>query len=149
MDNPNITMEEYTRLEKENALKFGKVYNWETAKYGKVWYDEDINDLRSVETEFPAVVFNDKLTFEETLLCEPKVSSLNNNEIDFRISFDDSDDEDYTDLAEKSTMLVKNLRSGILKCWSLETLRRLFNTILLNKSTWRIYRANSRGVFSF
>nr|GEW39286.1 hypothetical protein [Tanacetum cinerariifolium] len=28
--------------------------------------------------------------------CEPTVSSLNDNEIDFRISFDESDDEDYT-----------------------------------------------------
>ncbi|GKE73042.1 hypothetical protein Tco_1535083, partial [Tanacetum coccineum] len=30
--------------------------------------------------------------------CEPTVSSLNNDEIDFRISFDESDDEDCTDL---------------------------------------------------
>ncbi|GKC46945.1 hypothetical protein Tco_1064667 [Tanacetum coccineum] len=34
----------------------------------------------------------------------------------------------------------------ILKCWSLETSRWLFNTILLINSTWRIYRANIRGV---
>nr|GEX23221.1 putative retrotransposon Orf1 [Tanacetum cinerariifolium] len=56
MDDPNITMEEYIRLEEENARKHGKVFNWETAKY---------------------------------------VSSLN-DEINFRVSFDDSDDEDYT-----------------------------------------------------
>nr|GEX56685.1 hypothetical protein [Tanacetum cinerariifolium] len=30
------------------------------------------------------------------LSCEPTISSLNNNEIDFRVSFDESDDEDYT-----------------------------------------------------
>ncbi|GJT51147.1 hypothetical protein Tco_0977304 [Tanacetum coccineum] len=37
MDNPNITMEEYIRLEeKEKARQRGKVYNWETAKYGKI-----------------------------------------------------------------------------------------------------------------
>ncbi|GJZ81127.1 hypothetical protein Tco_0646121 [Tanacetum coccineum] len=53
MDDPNITMEEYIRLEEEKAQKHGKVFNWETAKYGKIWYDEDIHDLRSVETEFP------------------------------------------------------------------------------------------------
>ncbi|GJZ71940.1 hypothetical protein Tco_0635791 [Tanacetum coccineum] len=53
-------------------------------------------DLRSVETEFPAIVFNDELSSEKTLSCESTVSSLNNNEIDFRISFDESDDEDYT-----------------------------------------------------
>ncbi|GJX32223.1 hypothetical protein Tco_0242078, partial [Tanacetum coccineum] len=95
MDYPNITMEEYIRLEEEKARRRGKVFNWETAKYGRIWYDEDIHDLRSVETEFPAIVFNDNLTSNETLSCEPTVSSLNNNEIDFRISFDESDNEDY------------------------------------------------------
>ncbi|GJS85850.1 hypothetical protein Tco_0752391 [Tanacetum coccineum] len=34
----------------------------------------------------------------------------------------------------------------ILKYWSLETSRRLFNIILLNKSSWRIYRENIKGV---
>ncbi|GJY69830.1 hypothetical protein Tco_0472812 [Tanacetum coccineum] len=96
MDDPNITMKEYIRLEEEKARKRRKVFNWETAKYGRIWYDEDIRDLRSVETEFPAIIFNDNLTSNETLSCEPTVSSLNDNEIDFRISFDESDDEDYT-----------------------------------------------------
>ncbi|GJY14738.1 hypothetical protein Tco_0385160 [Tanacetum coccineum] len=58
MDDPNITMEEYIRLEEEKAHR-------------------------------RATVFND------TLMSEPTVSSLN-NEIDFRISFDESEDEDYT-----------------------------------------------------
>ncbi|GJW44876.1 hypothetical protein Tco_0073675 [Tanacetum coccineum] len=95
MDDPNITMEEYIRLEEEKASKRGKVFNWETAKYGRIWYDEDVHDLRSVENIFPAIVFNDSLTSDETLSCEPTVSSLN-DEIDFRILFDDSDYEDYT-----------------------------------------------------
>ncbi|GJV88382.1 hypothetical protein Tco_1532320 [Tanacetum coccineum] len=95
MDDPNITMEEYIRLEEEKARRRGKVYNWETATYGKIWDNEDVHDLGSVETEFPAIVFNDTLTSEATLSCEPTVSSLN-NEIEFRISFDESDDEDYT-----------------------------------------------------
>ncbi|GKF29335.1 hypothetical protein Tco_0095677, partial [Tanacetum coccineum] len=95
MDDPNITMEEYIRLEEEKDRRRGKVYNWETVTYGKIWYDEDVYDLRSVETEFPAIVFNDSLTFKETPSCEPTVSPLNDNKIDFRISFDKSDDEDY------------------------------------------------------
>nr|GEZ90081.1 hypothetical protein [Tanacetum cinerariifolium] len=65
MDDPNITMEEYIRLEEEKARR-------------------------------RAIVFNDSLTFEVTLTCEPTVSSLNDNKVDFRISFDESDDEDYT-----------------------------------------------------
>ncbi|GKA60811.1 hypothetical protein Tco_0760218, partial [Tanacetum coccineum] len=72
MDDPNMTMEEYIRLEEEKARRRGKVYNLETATY----------------------VFNDTLTSEAALSCEPTVSSLNNDEIDFRISFDESDDED-------------------------------------------------------
>ncbi|GKC22382.1 hypothetical protein Tco_1024532, partial [Tanacetum coccineum] len=56
----------------------------------------NVHNLRSVEIEFSAIVFNDKLTSEEALSCEPMVSPLNDNEIDFRISFDKSDDEDYT-----------------------------------------------------
>ncbi|GJT97198.1 hypothetical protein Tco_1092716 [Tanacetum coccineum] len=60
MDNPNITMEDYIRLEEEKAQKYGKVFNWETAKYGKICFDDDIHDLRSVEIEFPAIVFNDE-----------------------------------------------------------------------------------------
>ncbi|GJX10054.1 hypothetical protein Tco_0199913 [Tanacetum coccineum] len=63
MDDPNITMEEYIRLEEEKT------------------YRRD---------------FNDKLTSEIALLYEPMVSPLNDNQMDFRIPFDESDDEDYT-----------------------------------------------------
>ncbi|GKC19909.1 hypothetical protein Tco_1022059 [Tanacetum coccineum] len=63
MDDPNISMEEYIRLEEEKACRR---------------------------------VFNDSLTSEVALSCEPTVSTFNDNKIDFRISFDESDDEDYT-----------------------------------------------------
>ncbi|GKB18556.1 hypothetical protein Tco_0852479 [Tanacetum coccineum] len=115
MDDPNITMEEYIRLEEEKARRRGKVYNWETATYGKIWYDEDVHDLRSVETEFPAIVFNDSLTFEETPSCEPTVSPLNDNKIDFRISFDESDDEDYTVIYDKNSFSYKIIYVNDLK----------------------------------
>ncbi|GJY34729.1 hypothetical protein Tco_0419198 [Tanacetum coccineum] len=94
MDDPNIIMEEYIRLEEEKAHRHGKVYNWETTTYGKIWDNEDVHNLGSVETKFPTIVFNDTLTSEAALSYEPMVSSLNNDEIDFRISFDESDDED-------------------------------------------------------
>ncbi|GJV15316.1 hypothetical protein Tco_1360639 [Tanacetum coccineum] len=115
MDDPNITMEEYIRLEEEKACRRGKVYNWETAKYGKIWYDEDVHDLRSVETEFLAIVFNDKLTSEEALSCEPTISPLNDNEIDFRISFDESDDEDYMVIFDKNSFSYKIISVNDLK----------------------------------
>ncbi|GJR32970.1 hypothetical protein Tco_1109202 [Tanacetum coccineum] len=98
MDDLNITMKEYIRLEEEKVCRRGKVYNWETAKYGKIGYDEDIQDLRSFETEFPAIVFNDALTSKVMLSCEPTVSPFNDHKIDFRTSFNESDDEDYTNI---------------------------------------------------
>ncbi|GJZ13322.1 retrotransposon protein, putative, ty1-copia subclass [Tanacetum coccineum] len=51
MRRPTLTMEEYIRFEEEKAQKRRKVFNWETAKYGKIWYDENIYDLRSVDVE--------------------------------------------------------------------------------------------------
>ncbi|GJT93067.1 hypothetical protein Tco_1081912 [Tanacetum coccineum] len=114
MDDPNITMEEYIRLEEEKTQKHGKVFNWETAKYGRIWYDEDVHDFRSVETEFPAIAFNDQISSEETLSYEPTVSSLN-DEINFRISFDDSDDEDYTVVFDKNSFSYKIISTNDLK----------------------------------
>ncbi|GJS89219.1 hypothetical protein Tco_0771855 [Tanacetum coccineum] len=72
MDDPNITMEEYIRLEEEKACRRVKCIT------GKL------------------LLFDDTFTSQATLSCEPTVSPLNDNEIDFRISFDESDDEDYT-----------------------------------------------------
>ncbi|GKC82273.1 hypothetical protein Tco_1137990 [Tanacetum coccineum] len=110
MEDLNITIEEYIRLEKEKAQKRGKVFNWETAKYGRIWYDEDVHDLRSLETEFPAIIFNDKLTSNETLSCEPTEPSERNDNVGG---------------------VFINLE--ILKCWSLEIPRRLFNTLFVHE----------------
>ncbi|GJU79321.1 hypothetical protein Tco_1276391 [Tanacetum coccineum] len=107
MDDPNITM--------EKARRHGKVYNWETDKYGKIWYDKDVHDLRSVETKFPAIVFNDKLSSKKILSCEPTISPLNDNEIEFRISFDESDDEDYTIIYDKNSFSSKIISVNNLK----------------------------------
>ncbi|GJT44055.1 hypothetical protein Tco_0952770 [Tanacetum coccineum] len=86
---------------------------YETAKYGKIWCDDDIHDLRSVKTEFPAIAFNDNVS-SEILSCEPMISSLN-DEIDFRISFDDSDDEDYTVIFEKNSFSYIKISTNDLK----------------------------------
>ncbi|GKB19130.1 hypothetical protein Tco_0853053 [Tanacetum coccineum] len=98
MDDPNITMEEYIRLETEKALRKGKVYNKETATYGKIRYDEDVHFLRSVEREFPTIVYNDVLTSELELSCEPTVSPHHIDKVNWKIeiSLSDFDDENYT-----------------------------------------------------
>ncbi|GJW91551.1 dihydrolipoyl dehydrogenase, mitochondrial-like protein [Tanacetum coccineum] len=64
--------------------------------------------FRSFKTVFPAIVFNDNLTSDETPSCEPTINSPNDNEIDFRISFDESDDEDYT-------ILIKSQPGEVVK----------------------------------
>ncbi|GKB98462.1 hypothetical protein Tco_0984599 [Tanacetum coccineum] len=61
MDDPNITMEEYIRLEEEKARRHGEMFN-----------------------------------------CTP-----NENKIDFRISLDESDDEDYTVIFDENSFSYK------------------------------------------
>ncbi|GJT78788.1 putative mitochondrial protein [Tanacetum coccineum] len=88
MDDPNITMKEYIRLEEEKARRRGKVYNWETATYGKIWDNEDVHDLGSVKIEFPAIVFNGTLTSEATLSCEPTPTVSYFDDLDFFKDFE-------------------------------------------------------------
>nr|GEW61367.1 hypothetical protein [Tanacetum cinerariifolium] len=108
-------MEEYIGPEEEKARRCDEVYNWETATYGKIWYDEDVHDLRYVETEFPAIVFDDAFTSEVAPSYEPKVSPFNDNKIDFRISFDESDDEDYTVIYDENSFSYKIISVNDLK----------------------------------
>nr|GEX26324.1 hypothetical protein [Tanacetum cinerariifolium] len=115
MDDPNITMKEYIRLEEEKARRHGKVYNWETATYDRIWDDDEVHNLRSVETKVPAIVFDDMFTYHAAFSCEPTVSPLNDNEIDFRILFDESDDEDYTVIFDKNSFSYKRISVDDLK----------------------------------
>nr|GEX76504.1 hypothetical protein [Tanacetum cinerariifolium] len=61
--------------------------------------------IRLKEEKARRRVFNDTLTSDEALSCEPTVSPLNNN--DFRISFGESDDEDYTVIYDKKSLSYK------------------------------------------
>ncbi|GJR26132.1 hypothetical protein Tco_1102364 [Tanacetum coccineum] len=107
MDDPNMTMEEYIKLEEEKSHRPGRVFNWQTAIYEKIRVDEDLHDLRSVETEFPSIVINDIFASHNALSSESKVSTPINDEIDFRISFDESDDEDYAIICDKNSFSYK------------------------------------------
>ncbi|GKE42075.1 hypothetical protein Tco_1469359, partial [Tanacetum coccineum] len=57
MDNPNITMEEYIKLQEEKDMRLGEMFNWQTTTYGKreYWDDEDYS-FTKFDTEFPAIV---------------------------------------------------------------------------------------------
>ncbi|GJU51070.1 hypothetical protein Tco_1220625 [Tanacetum coccineum] len=116
MDDPNITMKEYIRLEEVKAQTHGRTFNWQTAMFGKVKYYEDEDDcFTDFETEFPAIVFDNTFTFDTALPCEPMVSSTNKNKIDFIISLDKSDDEDYTVIFEENSFSYKIIYVNDLK----------------------------------
>ncbi|GKD54867.1 hypothetical protein Tco_1288254 [Tanacetum coccineum] len=114
MDDLNITMLEYIRLQEEKAQRAGQTFNWQTVIHGKVKYYEDEYDcFTNFESEFPAIVFGD--TYVATLSCEPTVSPLNDNKIDFRISFDESDDENYTVIYDENSFSYKIISVNDLK----------------------------------
>ncbi|GJS53674.1 hypothetical protein Tco_0627036 [Tanacetum coccineum] len=108
------------------------MFNWETATFGKVenYEDEDDcfidfktefpaivfdNTFIDFETKFPAIVFDNTLTSDTTLLCAPTVSPPNKNKIDFRISLDESDDEDYTIIFDENSFSYKIISINDLK----------------------------------
>ncbi|GJX06571.1 hypothetical protein Tco_0194503 [Tanacetum coccineum] len=67
MDDPNITMEEYIRLKEEKAHRRGKVYNWETAKYGYEHVDANFFPLLSINMmskRFYNSIMKDTLEFK-------------------------------------------------------------------------------------
>ncbi|GKB42806.1 hypothetical protein Tco_0887748 [Tanacetum coccineum] len=77
--------------------------------------DPNITMEESVETEFPAIVFDDEFTSKVTHSSEPTLSSLNDNEIDFRISYDNSDDKDYMVIFDKNSFSYKIIYANDLK----------------------------------
>ncbi|GJZ99917.1 hypothetical protein Tco_0672468 [Tanacetum coccineum] len=148
MNDPNITMEEYIRLEEEKAQSRGETFNWQTTTFGRIrhYYEEERftnfeeefsaivlgkikgnlfdseqggimgeydDEREDFETEFPAIVFNN--TSDTTPPCEPTVRPLNENQIDYRISLDESDDEDYTVIFDENSFSYKIISVNDLK----------------------------------
>ncbi|GJS93435.1 hypothetical protein Tco_0800403 [Tanacetum coccineum] len=87
MDDPNITMMEY--------------------------FEDEDNSFMNLDTEYPAIIFDD--TSDAALSWEPMVSPLDNNEIDFNISFDESDDEDYMVVFDENSFSCKIIYVDNLK----------------------------------
>ncbi|GJR09867.1 hypothetical protein Tco_0792519 [Tanacetum coccineum] len=83
--------------------------------YGKIRIDDDLHDLSFVEVEFPAIVINDAFAPQDALQCKSQVSTPFNDEIDFRISFDEFDDEDYTIIYDKNLFFYKMISVNNLK----------------------------------
>ncbi|GKB32758.1 hypothetical protein Tco_0872159 [Tanacetum coccineum] len=116
MDDPKITMEEYIQLMADKARGRDKTFNLETATYGKV-YCEDLDSFTDFETDFLAIVYNDASTSNQNVSSEPTISIYNaiKADIDFRISFSDSEDEDYTFIYNKDSSSYKLILVNDLK----------------------------------
>ncbi|GKE62793.1 hypothetical protein Tco_1513160, partial [Tanacetum coccineum] len=77
--------------------------------------DDDLRDLSSVEAEFPAIVINDAFAPQDALQCKSQVSTPFNDEIYFRVSFEESDDEDYIIICNKNSFSYKMFSINNLK----------------------------------
>nr|GEY31873.1 hypothetical protein [Tanacetum cinerariifolium] len=85
---------EYIRLEEEKARRHGQTFDWQTATFRNVKHYDDEDDCSiDFNTEFPAIVFDNTI-----ILFEPNVCPPNERKLDFKISLDEFDDEDYTRL---------------------------------------------------
>ncbi|GJX18363.1 hypothetical protein Tco_0219195 [Tanacetum coccineum] len=150
MDDPNITMEEYIRLEEEKVQSRGETFNWQTATFGRIrhYYEEEsftnfeakfsaiifgntnttLSDTKqgmimgeydaereNSEIEFLAIVLNNTSMFDATPSYEPTVSPPDENKIDFRISLDESDDEDYMVIFYENSFSYKIISVSDLK----------------------------------
>ncbi|GJS32884.1 hypothetical protein Tco_0531266 [Tanacetum coccineum] len=85
------------------------------AMYGKVRLCENI-EYRDFKTDFPAIIYDDALTTDHEFPHRyTTVRPLDNNEMDFRISLDESDDEDYICIYDKSSFSYKLIYVNDLK----------------------------------
>ncbi|GJX44044.1 hypothetical protein Tco_0260720 [Tanacetum coccineum] len=66
MDDPNITMEEYIKLQAKKAQRRGRTFNWQNATYGKIYCD-DLDFFTYFEADYPAIVYDDALTSNENV----------------------------------------------------------------------------------
>ncbi|GKA02715.1 hypothetical protein Tco_0675496 [Tanacetum coccineum] len=80
-----------------------------TCMYGKGRYFKDIDYFKDFENEFSAIVYKDALTSDPKVSSEPTVSAhyVKKVDFDFVISFDESDDEDYTFAYDKNSFSYK------------------------------------------
>ncbi|GJV90797.1 hypothetical protein Tco_1538610 [Tanacetum coccineum] len=87
MDDPNITMEEYIRLEEEKARRRAIAFN-DTLIFEDytptVSCFDDLDFFKDFESEFLAIVYNDPLTSKSDFLIEPTVSPQHIDEFNLK-----------------------------------------------------------------
>nr|GEZ01827.1 hypothetical protein [Tanacetum cinerariifolium] len=127
MEDLNITMEKYIKIEEEKARRQGRTFNWQTTTYGKIEYYENEDDsFTKLKTKYTAIVFddtsdstlmgtyaknrfeneNDKINTPSSLSPEPTIGYI--DDLDF---FKDFKNEfpsiSYNDLMSKSDPLIE------------------------------------------
>ncbi|GJU46247.1 hypothetical protein Tco_1203513 [Tanacetum coccineum] len=102
MNDPNITMEEYIILEEEKAQSCGETFNWKTATFGRIrnYYEEE--RFTDFEEEFSAIIFG-------------KIKGNSFDSEQGGISFEESDDEDYTVIFNENSFSYKIIFVNDLK----------------------------------
>ncbi|GJS98042.1 hypothetical protein Tco_0819212 [Tanacetum coccineum] len=112
MDDPNITMEEYIKLQAEKAQQRSQMFNWETATYGMIYCD-NLNFCTDFEADFPAIVYNDALASNENVSSEPTINMalLPRDQRHFflkfkRLEYTDADITDFEDRGLTDEMTV-------------------------------------------
>ncbi|GJW56776.1 hypothetical protein Tco_0103507 [Tanacetum coccineum] len=83
----------------------------------EIVYCDDLDSFTDFETNFPSIVYNDASTSNQNVSSEPTVSIYNaiKADIDFHISFSDSEDEDYTFIYTKDSSSYKFIPVNDLK----------------------------------
>ncbi|GJY61150.1 retrovirus-related pol polyprotein from transposon TNT 1-94 [Tanacetum coccineum] len=104
-------MEEYIQLMADKARGHDQTFNC-----------DDLDSFTDFETDFPAIVYNDASTSNQNISSEPTPSIYNaiKSNIEFYISFSDSEDEDYTFIYNKdssSYKLIPGLHMAYPRVW--------------------------------
>ncbi|GKB32882.1 hypothetical protein Tco_0872283 [Tanacetum coccineum] len=92
IDDPNITIEKYIRLEEEKARKHAIVFNDTLTSEATLSCEptptvncfDDLDFFKDFENEFPAIVYNDDLTSKLDFLTEPTVSPQHMDEFNLK-----------------------------------------------------------------
>nr|GFB53141.1 hypothetical protein [Tanacetum cinerariifolium] len=108
-------MEECIQLMADKAHNSGQMFDWETAKYGKIY--DYIDLFKDFKAGCPAIIYNDALATDPEVSSEPTISFHNAIKVDFdfTISFAESDDEDYTFIYDKNSSSYKLISVNNLK----------------------------------
>ncbi|GJR03183.1 hypothetical protein Tco_0526167 [Tanacetum coccineum] len=125
MDDPNITMEEYIRLEEEKAHR--RDSENDNDKFNMPSFPspeptiscfDDLVFFNNFENEFSAIVYNDALTSKLDFLTEPTVNPQHIDEFDFKdeTSLFKCDEEEqnvlyFNDLFSFNVIYLDNLKS--------------------------------------